>query len=89
MRKAFTVKSLASILGVGQKKVLGWIHSGELLAINIAERTTSRPSWRIPEEAWEAFLVARSNRATIVPASTPRRRRRREQGDTIKFYPEQ
>ena len=28
-----TVKSRATILGVEQEKILGWIHSGELLAI--------------------------------------------------------
>ena len=84
-----SVAEVAKSLGCDQRAVLSWIHTCELEAVNTARRPLGKPRWKIPVEAWEAFKLARSNRATIVPASTPRRRRRREQGDTIQFYPEQ
>jgi hypothetical protein len=79
------VPVLARFLGVDQDKILGWIHSGELLAIDVSERRGGRPRWRIPAEAWQAFCVARSNQATLPPPRAARRRRR-ETSDIIQFY---
>ena len=86
MRETFhSVKSRSEELGVEPQKILGWIHSGELRAINIAERATGRPRWRIPASAWNDFLTARTNRSTTPPPA-PKRRRRRPDASVIEFY---
>ncbi|MEZ6097852.1 MAG: helix-turn-helix domain-containing protein [Pirellulaceae bacterium] len=65
-----TVPSLAKELGVNADKVRGWIASGELLAVNVGNRT--RPRWRIAPQARDAFLAARA----ASPPPPPRRRQR-------------
>lgn len=84
-RDYLTVPALAESLGVDQDKILGWIHRGELHALNVAESASGRPRWRIPADAWEAFQQARSNRAAIAEVASPRRRRRRD-GYVMRFY---
>ena len=54
-----TPPQLAKQLGVDAQKVLGWIRSGELRAVNVAERACLRPRWRISAEAIEEFLRRR------------------------------
>lgn len=51
---------IASELGVQPPKIIGWIHSGELHAVNVANRGSKRPRWRISRESLAAFLMARS-----------------------------
>lgn len=72
-----TIPALAKELGVDQMKVHGWVKSGELLAVNIAESDVGRPRWRIPTEAWASFMTSRSNQARL-PAPRPPRPRVRE-----------
>ena len=50
----------AKQLGIDPEKVIGWIESGQLVAVNVSNGT--RPRWRISDSAFEAFLVARQNR---------------------------
>lgn len=78
-----TVPALAQSLGVDQDKVLGWIHRGELLAIDVSERRGGRPRWRIPADAWERFQQLRSNQASLPAAPT---RRRRRNPNVIQFF---
>ena len=59
-------------LSVSHDKVLGWIRSGELFAVNLASTPDSRPRWHIARADLEAFLARRS--ATPTPRSTRRRR---------------
>jgi excisionase family DNA binding protein len=54
-----TPPQLAKQLGVQAEKVLGWIRAGELRAVNVAERASRRPRWRISAEAFEEFLRRR------------------------------
>lgn len=55
----------------------------QLTAVNIAERATGRPRWRIPRDAWERFRAARSNSKS----DPPRRRTRRHQSSTdVQYY---
>lgn len=68
----FTPPQLAQRYGVKPSKILGWIKSGELQAINIATKVARRPRYRISHEAVAAFEEARS--ANRKPK--PRRRRR-------------
>lgn len=54
-----TPPQLAKQLGVQAEKVLGWIRSGELRAVNVADRACRRPRWRISAEAIEEFFRRR------------------------------
>jgi hypothetical protein len=54
-----TPPRLAKQLGVQADKVLSWIRSGELRAINVADRASHRPRWRISAEATEEFFRRR------------------------------
>ena len=76
-----TPPEVAALLRVRLEKVLGWVHDGRLLAVNVASDGSTRPRWRISQAALEAFLNARSNRAAA--AAPPTRRRRRTQSDDI------
>lgn len=80
-----TVPGLAQSLGIDQAKVLHWLHTGQLVGVNIAENPSGRPRWRIPRESWESFQAARSNQPA--PAPRPqRRRRRRTDHHVIEFF---
>ena len=65
---------IAKNYGVKPAKVLAWIASGELIAIDVAERRGGRPRWRVSPESLEAFQRRRSSRPA--PAVTRRRRER-------------
>jgi hypothetical protein len=74
---AMTPPAVARKLGVKPQKVLTFIATGELKAINLAERRGGRPRWKVLPEALEQFLQSRSSSP---PAPEPVRRRRREVG---------
>jgi hypothetical protein len=60
---------------------LAWISNGELVAVNVAERTGGRPRWRIRRSDLEDFLHRRQN---VAP---PTRSRRTHSSDyTAKYY---
>ena len=82
-RAYLTVAELAQSLACDAGKILTWIHRGELEALNVAESATGRPRWRIPREAWERFMLVRSNRST---AAKPRAKRRRRDDRVIEFF---
>jgi len=79
-----TVRQLATELGVDPNKVLTWIHTGELRAIDVSERRGGRPRWRIPLEAWADFQRARSN--TALPSPRQKTRKTRKTEEVIEFY---
>lgn len=54
-----TTKEAANYWGVKKDKVLGWIRKGALHAIDVRSSDSSRPQYRIPREAVEAFNNAR------------------------------
>lgn len=58
---ALSVKQLAESWSVSKDKVLGWIHAGELHAIDVRSSGSSRPQYRIPGDAVQAFSGVRSN----------------------------
>ena len=76
-----TPPEIAKRLRVSPETVIGWIRAGELLAINVASRTATRPRFRIKAEDLEAFELRRS----AVPTPTTRRRRRPTPG-VIQFF---
>jgi len=70
--KHLRVKQIAETLTVNQSRVLSWIHSGELRAVNTSD-PGRRPRWKIDPAAFDEFLAARSSR----PADQPTQKRRR------------
>ena len=70
-----TPRQLAASWGISISKVLGWIRTGELHAINAATRQDgSSPRFLIDVDDIAAFEAARSV-VTKPVAKTPRRRR--------------
>lgn len=65
-----TPPELAKLARVGRDTVLGWIHSGELAAYNVADPSKERGRYRISREAWERFKEKR-----LHPAARLRRAR--------------
>lgn len=69
---------LARFLGVNSAKVLTWIHSGRLAAINVATDALGRPRWRVTPQALQEFLAGRQ---ATPPAKVKRTRKpKREPG---------
>jgi transposase len=71
--RAISPNELARKLGVKHSKVLGWINRGELRAINLAERSSGRPRWKILPDALNEFFLSRQSS----PPPAPRRARRK------------
>lgn len=74
-----SIKDIQKRYGVGEHTVLGWIRRGELRAINVCRTGSSRPKWRITEQALEAFEENRT------PTPPPPRTRRRKRDAEIAF----
>ena len=77
-----TPPEIAKLLRVKPAKVLAWIASGELRAVNTGD--AGRPRWRVSTSAWDEFLQGRSS----IPAVTVRasRRRRSQDQNVIQFF---
>lgn len=71
-----TPPRLAKQLGVSCEKVLTWIRNGELRAINVAERLSGRPRWRISPAALEEFCKRRESSPPPTAGGGYRQRRR-------------
>lgn len=64
--KYYSPQHAAEVLGVDDEQVLSWIHSGELVAVNVAKSLQGkRPRWRIAESELGKLLISRRH-----PAST-------------------
>jgi hypothetical protein len=64
--------AVGRLLNIKPAKVLAWVKSGQLSAVNVAERPGGRPRWRISRDSLDLFLATRANRA---PVKAVRRRR--------------
>lgn len=83
LRSKLTPPQLAKQWGISPDKILAFIRSGELSAIDISSRRGSpRPRYLIDRRDIEAFELAR---AVIPPAPKIRRRRRRDPAITEYF----
>lgn len=71
MPEWFTPPQIARARGVKPAKVLAWIASGELEAVNHASTVVGRPRWRVSAASLEAFDRARSNRLASVARARP------------------
>ena len=78
-----TPRALARRYRVSPDKVLGWIRSGELRAINVATKPGGRPRFLIDEKDIAAFEERRA--AVQVQAGSVRHKRRRTP-DVIQYY---
>ena len=77
-----TPPQVAKRLRVSPDKVLAWIRSSELRAVNVATRDSTRPRYRVTINDLKAFEERRSTSAGI---SVPRRNRR-PPTDVIEFF---
>jgi hypothetical protein len=77
-----TPPELAAEYGIEPAKVLAWIKSGELRAVNIATKPTGRPRYRIDRAD---VLVFEQRRVAGPPAAKSGRRRRQDPG-VIEFF---
>jgi excisionase family DNA binding protein len=74
------VRQAARFLGVSRAKLLRWIHTGRLGAIDVAADGCSHPQYRILPRHLEAFEQARQT-----AGAPPRRRRKRI--ETVDYFP--
>jgi transposase len=63
---------IARRLRVKPSKVIRWIRTGELTAIDVSEKRGGRPRWHVAPEDLQRFLESRSSRR---PARATRRRK--------------
>jgi len=71
MTPALRVRDVAERLRVPEGRVLSWIQSGRLRALDVSEGSGRRHRWRILPEALAEFEAAR----TAIPAPKTGRRR--------------
>ena len=80
--RQYTPQQAAEILGVSDDGIVAMIHSGELVAVNVARAADSmRPRWRIAESDLGRFLIARRHPASMEPNATKPKRTRQAVGD--------
>jgi len=77
-----TPPALAKLWAVSPEKVIGLIRSGELDAVNLASRGSSRPRFRISPEAVQRFEHCRS----VAPRPATERKQRGKQVVTLKRF---
>jgi hypothetical protein len=82
--RKITPPELARRYGIGAGKVLMWIRSGELRAVNVATRPKGRPRYVIDDDDIAAFEARRA----LVPTPKPSGRRRtgKKSENVIDFY---
>ena len=83
MSRFLTPKAVAALLQIKVDTVLGWIHRGHIIAIDVSSGRGRRPRWRISEEAFQDFLTART--ASPPPPAAARRRRQKTE-NVIEFF---
>jgi hypothetical protein len=71
---------IAKQLGIDPDKVIGWIRTGQLNAVNVASHVGGRPRYRISSESLENFLRLRST------SPEPKPIRRQKAAFTQKYY---
>jgi excisionase family DNA binding protein len=82
MSRTYLVRDIAERHAVSEHTVLGWIHAGELRAVNVGRKPCGKkPRWRITQEALEAFEAKRTPTPVL-----PRAQRRKGPAEVIEFY---
>lgn len=83
-RRNSTPPEVAHRYGVATAKVINWIRTGELEALNLANRGCHRPRYSITPEALESFERSRQ----VIPTAPIKRLRRRSAGSDKDYFPE-
>ena len=87
LARNLTPPQIAQRLGVAPRKVIRWIVSGELRAMNLANRGSRRPRYSVSLEALLEFEQLR----TVVPEGGDRvarsLRRQRSNNSTKDYFP--
>ena len=78
----YTPNDLARRYAVNVRKILAWINSGQLRAINLAADGSNSPRWRILRDDLRAF----ENRRAAVPISKSVRTRKKKPADVTEFF---
>lgn len=60
-----TIAQAAERMVVAPGKILGWIASGELAAVDISAARNQRPRWRIDPSEWDRFVTSRMSTPRI------------------------
>ena len=81
-RIKMTPPQLAEMWGVSADKIVSFIRSGELRAIDISTNLGGRPRFLIDKRDIEAFELSR----TVIPPPPRQRRRRRRRDPAIREY---
>lgn len=76
-----TPPKVAKLLGVHHSKVITWIRSGRLPAINVVD-PPKRPRYRVSKESLDAFLAT----LTVAPKKLDGRRRPAAQPESFVRY---
>ena len=76
VNRLLTPPEVARRWRIRHDKVLTWIRSGELRAINVATKPDGRPSYRIDPDDLRAFA---NRRAVATSPRQPKRKRRQKQ----------
>ena len=82
-QRNLTPPQIAEQFGVAVEKVIAWIKSGELAALNLANRGCHRPRYSITPDALDAF---KRSRQVIPQTVSPTRRVRRKPAATERNY---
>ena len=78
----FSPPEIAADYGISPEKVISWIRSGELRAIDASTRRGGRPRYLIDIEDLKAFEARRAS----TPPPKSRQRRKRQSDGIISFY---
>lgn len=85
MLKRYTPKEIAAIYKCKIEKILGWIASGELAAINVASKLNGgKPRWVVTPESLADFERRRT--IVVAPKTITRSSRRRESNDVPQIF---
>lgn len=79
-RRKLTPPQIAAQFGISADKVVAWIRSGELPAMNVATRANGRPRWVVDVDDLSDF---ERRRAAVVK---PRAKRKRRPAGLVKEY---
>lgn len=83
VRPKLSPPQLAALWGVSRHKIIGWIRSGELRAINAATNADGeRPRYLVDADAVAAFERARS----VVEPKQPTKRRRPKPSNVVSYF---
>ena len=70
----YSIQQSADMLDCDGETLLAQIHSGELVAVNIAKKPDAkRPTWRIAESELGRWLLRRSNAKPVAAVATQKR----------------